>query len=321
MNEANKTATAKAAKTSTKPTAKKVAPPNPVGESPMTVTAGVLPEPAPKTAPTKKGPDEGMSRLRVGDVYKDPKGVEMVVWFLNQSRACVVPLDSQIKHRTDDEGVIRFIAGKESVNISPDSLVEVTRSLGRKGLADEIDKRDKQSAEESMKSKTVKKPSKGAKKEGTGTPGIRAGSLGTYEGYSIASVVRKLASEGWTTPEIRALFSAKKIECSDQTIKLNVYRGVRPKYHKAFLLAPLTKDQIPAKPKVAAAPAKTVPAKKPATAKPAAKTPAKAPAKVATAKAAPAPAKAPAPAGKSPADQIAALKKAKAAKAAAPAAK
>jgi hypothetical protein len=285
---------------------------------------------APAAKTTKTGPDEGMSRLCVGDVYKDAKGIEMVVWFLNPSRACVVPLASPIQHRTDDQGVIRFIAGKGSENISPDSLVEVTRRLGRKGLADEIDNRDKQSAEETMKVKTAKKPSKGAKTQGTGTPGIRAGSLGTYEGYSIASVVRRLASEGWTTPEIRALFQAKKIECSDQTIKLNVYRGVRPKYHKDFQLAPLTKDQIPAKPKVEAAPAKA-PAK--AAAKPAAKVPAKAaaaPAKktgTGSAKAAPkAAAKKPAVGAASsvklpgsPAEQIAALKKAKAAKAAAPA--
>jgi hypothetical protein len=295
MNEANKAATAPAAKTTATPALRKSA-------------------------------DEGLHKLRVGDVFTDAKNVEKVVWFLNESRACVVPLTSPIKHRTDDGGVIRFIAGKESENISPDSLVTVTRSLGRKGLADFIDSRDKQSTEETMKAKTTKKP-KGAKKEGTGTPGIRAGSLGTFAdtGFSIASVVRKLASEGWTTPEIRALFNAKKIDCSDQTIKLNVYRGVRPKYHKDFQLAPLTKDQMPAKPKVEAPAKKAAPAPK-AAAKPAAKpAPAKkapAPAgKTGTAKAAP---KAPAPAkpstAKTPAEQIAALKKAKAAKAAAPAA-
>jgi hypothetical protein len=282
--------------------------------------------PAAKTS-TKLAADEGLHKLRVGDVFKDAKGVEKVVWFLNESRACVVPLTSPIQHRTDDGGVIRFIAGKDSENISPDSLVEVTRSLGRKGLADLIDNRSKQSAEENMKSKTTKKPAKGAKQEGTGTPGIRAGSLGTFKdtGYSIASVVRKLASESggsWTTPEIRAMFEKEGVECSDQTIKLNVYRGVRPKYHKDFVLAPLTKDQIPAKPKIAekapaAKPAAKKPAAKPAAAKPSAKpaakpAPAKPAAKTGTAKAAPAPAKAPAP---NPAAQIAALKAAKAAKA------
>lgn len=320
MNQTTKAATAPAAKTTKTPAA-----PAPAIPATKLGTAQAA-KPAVKSTPKTVPADEGMSRLRVGDCFKDLKGVEMVVWFLNPSRACVVPLSSPIKHRTDDQGVIRFIGGKDSVNISPDSLVEVTRSLGRKGLADEIDKRDKQSSEESMKSKTTKKPSKGAKKEGTGTPGIRAGSLGTYAdtGFSIASVVRKLASEGWTTPEIRALFAAKKIESSDQTIKLNVYRGVRTKYHKAFQLAPLTKDQMPAKPKVAAPAPK--PAAKPAAAKAPAKKPAAAPAKkpaapvaakTGSAKAAPVPAKA--PAGKTPAEQIAALKKAKAA--AAPAAK
>jgi hypothetical protein len=265
--------------------------------------AATVPATAKTTAPiSRKINDEGLHKLRVGDVYVGEKGVEYVVWFLNESRACAAPLDSNIVPREGDDKVIRFAAGKDSINISPDSLVQVTRSLGRQGLADHINNRKQQSAEDMKTKSTTKKPStKGAKKEGTGTPGIRAGSLGTFKdtGFSIAAVVRKLASESggsWTTPEIRAMFEKEGVECSDQTIKLNVYRGVRPKYHKDFVLAPLTKDQIPAKPKIEA---------KPAAAKPAPKT--------ATAKAAPAPAAK--PAGKTPAEQIAALKAAKAAKA------
>lgn len=278
-------------------------------------TPKTAPAPAPKapTAPvSRKIADEGLHKLRVGDVFIGDKGAKYVVWFLNESRACASPLDSNIIPRTGDDGVVRFGAGKDSINISPDSLVEVIQSLGRQGLADHIEQRKNQPAEELMKNKTTKKPAKGAKKEGTGTPGIRAGSLGTYKDYSIASVARALAKKGWTFGEIRAWIDSLGIKASDQTIKLSIYWAGHPERpdHDKFKAAPLTNEQMPDRSKF-----KVEEKEKKKTAKPApkkaAKPAAKAPVKTVPAK------PAPKTGAKTPAEQIAALKKAKAAKAAA----
>lgn len=327
MNDQNKTAASKTTKTSSKPqtsksaTAKAAKP----AAAAKTETPAAKPEPAPATPAPKPTEQEGTHRLRVGDVFKGENGVEHVVWFLNESRACVAPLDSEIKHRTDDSGVIRFIAGKNSQNISPESLVEITQQLGRKGLAEYIDNKEKQKAEESMKTKTAAKAAKSAaKKTGASTPGIRAGSLGTYEGFSVASVVRRLAHEGWNAKEIRAFLDKEKIESSDQTIKINIYRGVRKEHHAAFQLAPLQK--LPAKPVIKEDPKPAAKSAKPAAPAKAEKTepkkatPAAKPAKVADQGTTKSPAKAStpaAPAKKSPAEKIAELKAAKAKKTAA----
>lgn len=264
--------------------------------------------PAPKSSPPA---DAALSKLRVGDVYNDGKQ-EVVVWFLNESRACIAPLDSHFEVRYRDDGMPTFAAAKSLGNISPDSLVTVTQSLGRKGFAEVLELRKKQSTESTMKSKstTTKKAPKAAKKEGTGTPGIRAGSLGTYQGFSVASVVRTLGKAGWKAPEVRAFLNDQKLEASDQTIKLNIYRGVHGKDGEP---APL--KSLPAKPKVEVK-AKAAPAKPAAKAKAA---PAKKPA-VAAVGAATKPAAKPAATVSKAAAQVKALKETKAAKSAAPAA-
>jgi hypothetical protein len=186
-------------------------------------------------------PSTGLAKLRVGDVYED-KGQKVVVWFLNESRACIAALDSSIEVRYRDDGTPGFAASKSLGNISPDSEVEVTESLGRKGLAALIEKR--KTEEPAPKAKATK--AKAAKP--IGTPGIRAGSLGNYLGFSIASVIRTLAKAGWKFAELRAWLDSIKIESSDQTIKLNIYRANHPERPDSGEHAPLSKDQVPVKP-------------------------------------------------------------------------
>lgn len=245
------------------------------------------------------------TKLKTGDVFKDSKGVEMVIWFSNDSHVKYAPLASALDYREGDDKVIRFAAGKGSVTKEREGFApEVTESLGREGLAKKIDARKKADGEVKA-AKAAKKTKKGEKKERTG---LRAGSLGTHEGFSIASVVRALANKGWKTPEIRAWLASEKLEASDQTIKLNVYRGSRKELHTKHVPAPL--KTWPEKPKLPEKAAKVKPAKaaKPAAAK---KAPAKAAAKPAAKKAATPAKKAPAKNGKpaAPKDEAAAAKK------------
>ena len=231
------------------------------------------------------------NKLSAGDVFKDAKGATQVVWFSNETHVKYAPLDSALDYRVGEDKVIRFAAGKGSVTKEREGFSpEVLESLGRDGLALRIDAR-KAADGEAKKAKAEKKTSK-PKKERTG---LRKGTLGEYQGFSIASVVRALAWEGWTTPEIKAFFQAEKIEVGDQTIKLNVYRGKDKSRHAKHVPAPL--KTIPKKP---------VLEKKEPKAKPADK--AKAPAKKPTAK--PAAKKKPAAANPTPAkDEAAAAKK------------
>jgi hypothetical protein len=270
--------------------------------------------PAPTPVTRSAAPSEGLAKLRVGDTFLR-ENVTYAVYFINESRACIAPIDDLSEYRKSDDGMIKFAvpAGKTSENIGPNSDLEITASLGREGLAQYIDERKARIEAEKPAPKTKPiKPAKPAKAAKTpGVAGIRSGSLGNYKGYSIASVIRTLATKGWNFAEIRAFLDKVKIESSDQTIKLNIYRGVN-KTNSA--LAPLTPADMPAKPVIEA---KEKPAKK-AKAEKAEKPAAKPAAKPVTAKAAPAPAvvKKPAP-GDRAAAQIAALKAAKLAKIAA----
>ncbi len=345
METLKKTATAKAAKTSAPkkavqsnlpletPRGGTFNPPESDGPPPAKDTPILPPEYFKKQKPTapkvqtQMTPSEGLAAtLRVGDTFKHDGQVH-VVFMMTESRAKIAPLDSQIDYRLDDNGVPRFISAT-NVGISPTSEVQFIERLGRKGLAELIDKRKTESTETNMKTektktekvktektpKTPKEPK--VKKEGTGVAGVRSGgSLGNYEGYSIASVVRYLATKGWNAGEVRAWLDIAKIEASDQTVKFNIIRGLAGRGS----VAPLKPAQVPAKPKVEAkGKAAAKPAGKPAKEKaaPAAKPAAKAKA------AAPAPAaapKKPAPGDKAAA-QIAKLKAEKEAKVAAEAA-
>lgn len=275
-------------------------------------------------------PSEGLSKLKVGDTFLQ-EGIIRAVYFLNESRACTAPITSLKSHRVSDSGMIQFQAPSDgtSQNIGPNSELEFLERLGRKGLSERIDalvKNKPESTEKNMdkknkpaKAKTEKTPKKA--KVANSTPGIRAGKLGNYKGYSIASVIRTLAIKGWNFAECRAFCEKQGVEASDQTIKINIYRGVHRKDGEP---APLKPDEMPPKPKVEvkekkakapakpAAKAKAAPANAKAKAKPVAKKPeAKTAAKPAPVATKPKP-------GDRAANQIAALKAAKTAKTAAP---
>lgn len=177
-------------------------------------------------APVQVQNDTG-HRLSVGDVL-DMNGKEYVVWFKNDSRAAVAPLSDKIEYRLRDDGRPSFMSESKHVeNISPNAESKILRSLGRDGLREFLDKRNA----ETPKEEEVKTKKAAAKKEkGTSTPGIRAGSLGTFDhpqlkDYSIAAVIRAMAKNGWTFAECRAFCDKEGVKASDQTIKLNIYRG------------------------------------------------------------------------------------------------
>jgi hypothetical protein len=183
-------------------------------------------------------------RLQVGDVFLK-NGEEHVVWFVSEQRASTVPLSGPLEYRIKDNGKPAFIAGGKGVaNVTPTTEIKIERSLGRDGLREFVDKQKAEAKEKTMKSKKSAKT--GEKKEKKpSTPGLRSGSLGSYQGFSVASVVRALAAKGWNFAEIRAFLNKEGIESSDQTIKLNIYRRDRFQEH---VPAPL--KEFPAKPKV-----------------------------------------------------------------------
>lgn len=233
---------------------------------------------------------ESASRLRVGDVFlKD--GVKHVIWFINPSRASIAPLDGpHLVHRTrESDGKIQFMCTNPKLqsDISPGSELEIVEKLGREGLAtyinDHKQAKTKAAAKTTSRTAKTKKPEKKAKTaktkkekpETNGTPGIRAGSLGTYCGYSIASVVRALGKAGWNFREVRTWINASKLKAGDQTIKINLYRAHHDERPDSGVPAPLTKEQMPDKPEIeekkktvaAAAPKKAKAASKKAPAK------------------------------------------------------
>lgn len=191
--------------------------------------------------PIQIPPAESLTRLRVGDIFLD-KGVEAVVWFANDCRAAIAPLNSLIHKRINNKGELQFLGGKEhSENISPNSDVKVIRSLGRQGLAEHIENRSKQITEQKSENmKTVK-----SKKKSEGTHG----KLGGYKGHSVTSVIRAFGKAGWTLDEARAFFKREGIPASDNTIKIQIRRGAKGEQEGAPLGADLLKS---IKPKLAA---------------------------------------------------------------------
>lgn len=247
--------------------------------------AGAKPAPVkpaavkPAAAVTVSRSSEGLNKLRVGDTFLR-KGIIHVVYFLNESRACVAAIDDLTEYRVSDDKMIKFAvpAGKTSEDIGPNSELEVLASLGREGLAKYIDdrkakiavarteERGKRSNYFSKAAKTAAKPVKAPKApkvvkpaKVAKAPGIRSGRLGDYKGYSIASVIRALGAKGWDFAECRAFLTKNRIESSDQTIKLNIYRGVNKRDGE---IAPLKPEEYPVKPVIKTA-AKEVKENKP----------------------------------------------------------
>jgi len=225
------------------------------------------------TAPVKtseEAPAVG-HKLTVGDVFLRG-GKEFVVWFKNDSRAsiCLLSNSTLASRVMEDDGKIRFHAdGKDVESISPNSEVKIERSLHREGLAEYLSKRNSTETKEENMPKTsstsvAPKSTKTSKKvTKTSTPGIRAGSLGTFDhpqlkDYSIAAVIRAMAKNGWTFAECKAYCDKQGVKASDQTIKLNIYRG---KNNKDGEPAPVKADLLKElKPKVAQKESKSAPA-------------------------------------------------------------
>jgi len=207
----------------------------------------------------------GTAGLRVGDVIKID-GSEHVVWFVNDCRAAVAPLDSSILHRTRDDK-IQFLAKADSKNISPNSSVPVIRSLGRKGLAEYLDARattktNTTNTMKSNKSSSKNETSTDSKKE---KDAPRHGKLGGYKGRSITSVIRAFGKAGWSLAEARAFFKEEKIGVADTTIVIQLRAG---RIGEGGEPADFSKKELEAmRPEVEEAPAKGKGKGKPAPAK------------------------------------------------------
>lgn len=168
------------------------------------------------------------NRLRVGDVFSQ-NGKHMVVWFANDSRAAVAVLGSKIAvDRSEKEGkeVIRFKAD-ESENISPNSEVSVTKSLGREGLARLLDKRarllsdegetkSKEKTETKSKEKKAKKPAKEKKPSSRGQ---------LWEGHAVTAVLRAIGKARWSFEEARTFVDEEKLHIADGTIRTKMGAG------------------------------------------------------------------------------------------------
>lgn len=178
-------------------------------------------------------------------------GGEWVVWFINDSRAAIAPLSSVIKWRAREaDGKLQFMAKGETENISPNSEVEVLRSLGRKGLVDflESNKNADNQKTSMSKDKSNNKSETKSKSKKDKTPS--AGKLGGYKGHSITSVVRAFGKAGWTLDEARVFFTRNDIEVADTTIKIQLRAGVKGEGGDP---ADFSKDELSKmKPKVAA---------------------------------------------------------------------
>ena len=211
----------------------------------------------------------GRDGLKVGDVvwFKNVKvddaPIEYVVWYKNESRAAIAPLTSQIEHRIFDDGKVRFMAQGETLDISPNSELEILRRLGRNGLRQYLLNRPKQTKtnKQQKDNNSMAKNTKSSGKDKTEVK-ERAGKLGGYKGHSITSVIRAFGKAGWNLDEARAFFEKKEIAVADTTIKIQLRQG---RIGEGGDPAGFTKDELAAmKPKVKAKAAKdedTKPAK------------------------------------------------------------
>lgn len=168
---------------------------------------------------------EDGSALKVGDVVEYGKK-EYVVWFKNESRAAIAPLDGPIQYRVrDEDGKVQFMAKENSENVSPNSEMEVLRRLGRTGLADLIEARNTKRTPMKKDSKKNKnsKNSKPAAVEDDGAP--RLGKLGGFEHHSVTSTLRACGKAGWSLAETREFCRIHELGASDTTIKIQTRAG------------------------------------------------------------------------------------------------
>lgn len=173
-------------------------------------------------------------RLHVGDVFIH-EGIKQVVWFINESRAAIAPLNSPIKwRRKEEDNKIQFLAkDNAATDVAPTSQVEILKSYGREGLAKYLDERG-DSINDTRKA-NMAKANKTKKEKGDST-----GKLGGYKGHSITSVIRAFGKAGWTLEEAREWFRLNKIEVADNTIKIQIRRGANGDQEGA----PLSKKEL-----------------------------------------------------------------------------
>lgn len=159
---------------------------------------------------------EQPSRLHVGDVILRG-GVEHVVWFKNDCRACIAPLASNIQFRFREEDGKPLFLAKDSESISPNSDVKIVRSMGRQGLAVYLEEHNTSNTKTSMAKNKDSKTSK------SNAP--KLGKLGGYKGHSMTSVIRAFGKAGWSLDEARAFFERNKLSVADATIKIQLRAG------------------------------------------------------------------------------------------------
>lgn len=124
---------------------------------------------------------------------------DYVVWLVNECRAACVPVTSR--------------AQTNSINISPNSEVEILERLGKAKMIEFL---------EGQKTKGPMKEKK-EKQEKDTTP--KLGKLGGFLGHPITAVIRAMGHAKWEYWEARMVFTDEKIEVADNTIRIQLSKG------------------------------------------------------------------------------------------------
>jgi hypothetical protein len=160
-------------------------------------------------------------RLRVGDIVDlNGRGSEHFVWFVNDSRAAVIPLGErkEFNFKTLEGKSVHFEADPASVNISPNSEIPILRRLGRDGLIEYLAKRN-------AERKAVMADKEKTKTKSKGEEGPKLGHLGGFLGHPVTGVIRAMGVAGWSFKEVRYVFDKAKIEVADNTIRIQLHKG------------------------------------------------------------------------------------------------
>lgn len=160
-------------------------------------------------------------RLRVGDIVDlNGRGSEHFVWFVNDSRAAVIPLGErkEFNFKTLMGKSVHFEADPASVNISPNSEIPILRRLGRDGLIEYLAKRN-------AERKAVMADKEKTKTKTKGEEGPKLGHLGGFLGHPVTGVIRAMGVAGWSFKEVRYVFDKAKIEVADNTIRIQLHKG------------------------------------------------------------------------------------------------
>jgi len=165
-----------------------------------------------------RDPAEFGVRLRVGDIIR-MGNTEHFVWFLNDSRAAVIPLRNTTYTFKTLETDVTFQADPASVNISPNSEVPILKRLGREGLIAFLAQRTEERKAVMAKNKEEKN-GKSEKEEGP-----KLGGLGGFLGHPVTGVIRAMGVAGWSFKEVRYVFDKAKIQVADNTIRIQLHKG------------------------------------------------------------------------------------------------